>query len=68
MLVSFFSQILTMGPMASFGLIFGQYLTDLGKGTKSITLITSTLFTAYSLTGNKNALKIEMLVPAGQIL
>lgn len=55
-------QIVTVGPLASFGLIFSQYLTDLGEGTQSVTVINSVFFTAYSLTGKTRGFRCAITV------
>lgn len=43
--------IVTLGPMACFGLIFGNFLEGLGEGSSSVTLINSVYMCLHSFTG-----------------
>ncbi|GLH01441.1 Uncharacterized protein GBIM_07591, partial [Gryllus bimaculatus] len=43
--------IVTLGPMACFGLIFGSFLESLGEGASGVTLINSVYMCLHSFTG-----------------
>nr|XP_040227024.2 monocarboxylate transporter 7 [Anopheles coluzzii] len=43
--------VVTLGSLPSFGLMFGDFLTDLGEETSAIALITSCFFSALSFAG-----------------
>ncbi|XP_058058226.1 monocarboxylate transporter 7 [Anopheles bellator] len=43
--------VVTLGSLPSFGLMFGDFLTDLGEETGAIALITSCFFSALSFAG-----------------
>lgn len=40
-----------MGSFASFGLLFNDFLDDLGAGTTAVTIITGSYFSAFSFAG-----------------
>lgn len=44
-------QVCALATMPSFGLMFGDFLTDLGEETSAIALITSCFFCSYSFAG-----------------
>ncbi|XP_066994370.2 monocarboxylate transporter 7 isoform X2 [Anabrus simplex] len=43
--------IVTLGPMACFGLIFGNFLEGLGEGSRGVTLINSVYMALHSFSG-----------------
>nr|CAD7464381.1 unnamed protein product [Timema tahoe] len=46
-------QIVMVGPLATFGLIFGDFLEDLGGGTEAITVINGVLGSSLSFTDDE---------------